>query len=444
MPKKNTNIRTTTNCGLFSLCPSPDGKAWKWFRFNTRKDRGGRKDIATIAKKAGFDVVGSITNLGLARLYVETAIEKGLVALPGQEGKESGSLILRDFVKKMMNPNGDLYIWLQGDPETKIGLRRFGSYVSSFKLHGYNALPETLKLIDTRQEDIERYIRKIRSTGVSDDVVNNCLQAVRKSCRYAVQELKAIKNDPTEGIKVTYKSNSRRDLLRPYELRELLSVLEQHAQEKSTTRTYAKSIFVAVKLMIHTGMREGEVRALRISKIKRLLSDRKEQTRIFRITVDSSWDDTTKTIKSTKSEKPRDIYVWEDLAQLLIDLYNDTKSPQGFVFCCLTNPSVPFTKNSFTDYVYPALREIGISDEQRKERKINIHSFRHYFTTHMEALTSCQWHKEIMVTTGHDTESAHSNYIQDDFLIAYCMAKLSRDLLNEDMYREIYKDAIIE
>ena len=443
MQKKST--RTTCNCGLFSLCPAPDGKSWKWFRFNTRKDRGGRKDIATIAKKAGFEISGPITNLGDARLYVETAIGKGLVRLPGQEDSGSSLIILRDFVKKMLVPDGELYTWLQGDPKTQIRLRRFQSYVSSFKCHGYDALPEKLKLTETTKEDISRYVRTLRSGGASDNVTHNCLQAVKKVCKYAVEELKLIKTDPTEGIKVSCKSDSTRDIYRTYELKKLLSVLEKHAKENNSKRTYAKSIYIAIRLMILTGMRQGEVRALKISKIERLLSDQGEETRIFRIRVDSSWDETSKTIKTTKSGKSRDVFIWEDLAQLLIDLYNDVKAPSGLIFCCLTDTSIPLTKNNFTDYVYPALREIGISDEQRKSRRLTLHGLRHYFVTQLEARSflQSQWHKEIMDVTGHDTEAAHAVYMQENFLAAYCMAKLSRDLLEENSLRDIYKDALI-
>ncbi len=48
-----------------------------------------------------------------------------------------------------------------------------------------------------------------------------------------------------------------------------------------------------------------------------------------------------------------------------------------------------------------------------------------------------------MNTTGHDTKSAHAKYMHDNFMVAYRMAKLSRDLLAEDDLREVYKDAIL-
>lgn len=444
MPKKT---KTTTNCGLFSLYPSDDGKNWKWFRFNARKNRGGLKDIATIAKKAGFIVTGPITNLVDARSYVESAIEKGVLALPGQDSKAGSVLLLRDYVKKMMDPKEPLFEWLQGDPKTQIRLRRFQSYGSSFKCRGYDLLPEDLKLVEATHDDMERFVRKLRSNGASGDVISNCIQAIRKTYKYAIEELKITKNDPTEKIKVAHKNESKREILRPYELRELLSVLESHAKEQNSVKSYAKSIYVAVKLMVHSGMREGEVRALGISKIERLLTDKGEQTKIFRIRVDSSWDDTTKTIKTTKSGKARDVFIWEDLAQILIDLYNDVKAPSGLIFCCLTNTSIPLTKNNFTDYVYPALEEIGISKEERTKRRLDIHAFRHWFTSTAEALSNFQnqfWHQQLMGEIGHESEAVHSRYMQEGFMKAYCLAKLSRDLLKEDDYREIYQDALLD
>ncbi len=446
---KSRAKRTTTNCELFSLYPSPDGKFWKWFRFNSQKNRGGKKDIALIARKAGFIINEPITNVLDARMYVETAIEKGLLQVPGSDPldgmKNAYNIKLRNFVIKMMDPEGELFNWLQGDPKTKIGIRRFKSYASSFRLHGYGALPDNLKLVEATREDIERFIRKMRSSSCSDDIVSNCFQSVRKAYLYAIKELKIVRNDPTEGIRITYTSNSERDLLRPYELIELLENLKQKAENSDgSKRSYAKSIYVAVKLMIHTGMREGEVRALRISKVERLLSDKKEPTKIFRIRVDSSWEEMTQSLKPPKNGKARDVFIWEDLAKLLFDLYEENKSPTGFIFCCLTNTSIPLVKNNFTDYVYPALKEIGISKEKRLERKITMHSFRHFFITRAEAMSSYLWHKEIMVTTGHETETAHSVYMQYSFIAAYYMACLSRDLLKEDNLKEIYQDAIVE
>lgn len=446
---KSRAKRTTTNCELFSLYPSPDGKYWKWFRFNAPKNRGGKKDIAILAKKAGFIINGPITNVLDARKYVETAIEKGVIQIPGTEALEgirnASNIKLRNFVTKMMNPDEDLFNWLQGDPKTRISLRRFKSYASSFKLHGYDAIPENLTLVAATQEDIERFVRKMRSSSCSDNIVSNCFQAVRKAYLYAIKELKIIRKDPTDGIKISYRSNSERDLLRPYELIALLSNLKEKAENsENSKRSYAKSIYVAVKLMIHTGMREGEVRALRISKVERLLSDQGEPTKIFRIKVDSSWEEMTHSLKPPKNGKARDVFIWEDLAKMLFDLYEENKSPKGFIFCCLTNTSIPLVKNNFTDYVYPALREIGISEEKRIERKITMHSFRHFFITRAEAMSSYLWHKEIMDTTGHETETAHSVYMQYNFLAAYYKARLSRDILKEDNLKEIYKDAIVE
>lgn len=445
----NRAIKTTSNCGVYSLYPSDDGKSWKWLRFNSRKNRGGLKDLATLAKKAGFAVNGPITNIGDARLYVETAIQKGILLLPGQEKPQiSGQdLFLRDFVRNTMDPKAGLFSWLQGNPDTRdIAITRFSSYESSFRLHGYDVLPAKLKFLEATHDDIERFIRKLRENGESDDIIRNCLQAVRKTYSYAIHELKIASQDPTEKIKVKCRNNkSKRDLLRPHELITLLKELKDRAEHPSSRKKYAKSIYIAVKLMIHTGMREGEVRALKISKLERVLSDKGEQTKIFRIRVDSSWETKTNQPKGTKSGKPRDIYIWEDLAEDLIDLYNDKKSPSGLIFCSASNPDKPFVKDCFESYLYPVLDKMGITEEQRTQRLISVHSFRHGYITYIEArASSFQWHKNIMTVTGHDTESAHSRYMQDNFFMKYRMATLSRDILKEDDLREIYKDALIE
>lgn len=443
--KMYRSAKVVTNCGIYSLYPSEDKKAWKWFRFNSKKNRGGKKDLATTAMKAGFAIKGPITNIGDARLYVETAIQKGLILLPGQDrpkiyGKD---LILRDFVRDMMDPEGKLFSWLQGEPKTQIGITKFSSYTSAFKRHGYDVLSDKLKFVSATQEDIERFVRKLRELKKSENIISSCIQAIRKTYNYAIHELKITKVDPTENIKIVCKSESKRDLMRPYELTALLEELKAKAEHPDPRRKYSKAIYIATKLMIHTGMREGETRALKISQIEKVLSDKGENTKIYRIHIDSSWETKTRKSKSTKSGKPRDAYIWEDLAKDLIDLYNDKKSPSGLIFCSNSNPNQPFVKDCFEKYLYPALKKIGITEQQRERRKISVHSFRHFYITRSEAIASSfQWHKDIMHVTGHDTESAHSRYMQDNFFMAYRMAKLSRDLLKEDDLREIYKDAL--
>ena len=435
--------RSTTNCGIYSLYPSDDKKAWKWFRFNgTSADRGGKKDIATYARLAGFVIDGPITNLPHAKMYVDEAIRQKKVELPGAKKSQTDNPVLRDYVRVLMNPESELYSWLQGDPKSAIGLKRFKSYCSSFKLHGYDALPEDLALLNTTTDDIKAYLRKVRIKKNSEEVEFNCLQAVRKVFNYAIEERRILKEDPTKGITVHRKKRIDREILLPEELRELLSVLKKES-ESADNRSYSKRIYVAVNLMIHTGMRSGEIRALRIGKVTRVFF-RKKPSKIFRIRVDSNWDDGTKSVKATKTDKPNYTYIWEDLAQMLFELYDEHLNPNGFIFPS-DNPEMPIDKSIFYDYVYPALGRIGISDDERIERNIDIHSIRSFYITQAEALDKIRnGHKDIMESTGHVTESAHSRYIQRSFLSAYRMACLSRDLLKEDDLEEIYKDSLLE
>lgn len=429
----------------FSIYPTSDGTAWKSFRFNADvANRGGMKSIAEAARRAGYIITDPITNKLKAIEYVKAAISKGIIKKPQKNTTSGPNPVLRDFVRDLMQSDSKLFKWLQGDPRTAIGLKRFKSYCSSFKLHGYDALPAELTVSEATKDDMKSYLRTVRSETKSEEVEFNCLQAVRKTYSYAKDELRIAEFDPTEGLKVKRKSRIEREILLPDELRALLAELElEAASDTESRRAYSKRIYVAVWLMVHTGMRGGEIRALRIEKVKRLYH-LKKPTKIFKLRVDSNWDDGTQSIKPPKNNKPRPVYVWEDTAKMLLDLYDEHRNPNGFIFPGNLNPERPIDKSLFYDYVYRAMRTIGISDDERVERHIDMHSIRSFYITQAEAIAMYQHHKEIMDNTGHLTEAAHSRYVQYTFLKAYHMACLSRDLLKEDEMEEVCKDALVE
>lgn len=441
---RKTNERKPTNCGAFSIYPAQDGNSWKVFRFHSDGPGRGRRSIEKAAISAGFKIDGPITNARLARQYVDEAIRLGVVEVPQKNSSSGPNPVLRDFVRDLMKPDSKLFSWLQGDPKTAIGVKRFRSYCSSYKLHGYDALPADLTISKATNDDMKSYLRNVRSNTKSEEVEFNCLQAVRKAYSYAKDELKIVRSDPTAGLKVKRKPRIEREILMPDELRALLDELRRESEaDLDSARTYSKRIYVAVGLMVHSGMRGGEIRALRVEKVKRLYH-LKKPTKIFRIRVDCNWDDGTQSLKPPKNGKPRSVYVWEDTAKMLLDLYDEHRNPNGFIFPCNLNPERPIDKSLFYDYVYRAMRTIGISDDDRDERNIDIHSIRSFYITQAEAIAMYQHHREIMDTTGHLTEAAHSRYVQYTFLKAYHMACLSRDLLKEDEMEEVCKDALVE
>ncbi len=464
--------RKPKNCGLYTLIPSEDGKYWEYFRFTPKGAaagrRGGKKSLTKLARKTHYDIDEGITlpitNLHVAQDCVDRAIQAGLFedAICGNTPDDKNP-ILRDFVLEMMDPHAKLFEWLQGDPKTKIGIKRFKSYASSFRVHGYDSLPDNLTLRQADKDDISDFMRNVRihidnvriekakknpnsKQRTSNDAENNCLQAVRKSYLYAMEGLKIVNSDPTEDIRVIAKKRIERDILLPEELRALLDELRLYSRTEPN-RPYSYKMYVLCSLLTHSGMREGEARALRIEKISRVYVRRKKKekpTRFFKIRVDTNWDDETKALKSTKSDEAHNVYIWEDLAKELIDLYHTHENPLGLIFSSNSDFTRPVDKSVIYDYVYRAMRAIGISDAERRERNIDMHSIRAFYITQAEALAMNQRHREIMKETAHRTEAAHSRYIQHSFLSAYQLARLSRDLLKEEDLEEVYKDALVE
>jgi integrase len=123
---------------------------------------------------------------------------------------------------------------------------------------------------------------------------------------------------------------------------------------------------MAVLIAFHTGMRMGEIRALRVCNIHD-----------NRITVEHSWSRKNKQ-KCTKNRETREIPI---LPWLHNEIMAYIRQMRLFKLDSLLlpgkNPEIPFDSVQIRKDFHKKLAEIGIDDEKRKERGIVFHSWRH-------------------------------------------------------------------
>ena len=86
----------------------------------------------------------------------------------------------------------------------------------------------------------------------------------------------------------------------------------------------------------------------------------------------------------------------------------DVSNPDDFVFYD-KDKKTPVYYKAISESLYAALDHLGIKADQRKERKLTFHSWRHFFNTNMRMLIP---DSQLRLLTGHQTEEMTDHYTQ--------------------------------
>jgi integrase len=184
--------------------------------------------------------------------------------------------------------------------------------------------------------------------------VNSARNAAMKALRHAKQK-KIIKDFDFDAVLRAGGKASKRGILEKEEVDELFRL------EWPSIRAR-----IAVLIAYHTGMRMGEVRALRVCDIH---SDR--------ISVRHSWGKVSKR-KSTKNQEIRDVPILPVLHdELMAYIKHMGLFNLDSLLLPAQNPEIPYDDRRIGKEFNKMLEKIGIDDKTRKERGIVYHSWRH-------------------------------------------------------------------
>lgn len=153
---------------------------------------------------------------------------------------------------------------------------------------------------------------------------------------------------------------------------------------------------LANMLAFYTGMRQGEIAALRL-----------EDIGTDRIYIRHSWSK-YEGLKETKTNDCREIKIPSALRDMLLvqaALNPHKESLKGFIFYGL-NPSHPTDPKNWLKYLHRALESIGYSDP----KKICFHAWRHLWCSRISDLISDK--RVIMTGSGHKTEFMLDHYAE--------------------------------
>ncbi len=223
------------------------------------------------------------------------------------------------------------------------------------------------------------------SEKLSISLINNILKAGKTSLNYAFNNGQIPTNPAANLMKFTGESK-RRGILTDIEVQKLFSIEWINEGAK-----------LANMLSMQTGLRSGEVLALRIQDI---LKDRL----LVRHSISR-----TDGMKSTKTNTEREVPLLSETRQLLLEYAKNNPlgfEPTSFIFFQVDNPERPMLQGTLNSNLIKSLKKIGISNDERKARNICFHSWRHFYARKMTDVLA----ERTAKLTGHKNPAMLENY----------------------------------
>jgi len=235
------------------------------------------------------------------------------------------------------------------------------------------------------REDISSIFEDPAIQGLAPKTINSILCAMTIPMKWAYYNKLTCINAFDGIIKCANKSNDRKVLD--------VFTADRLMEEGEWDNDSAK---LANKVAMHTGMRAGEIAALRIKDIGQDV-----------IYVNHSWSK-YENLKSCKNGEGRKIPIpishelcEELLLQASFNPYNEGQN--AFVFFGLI-PGQPTDTKNWAKYLRRALKSIGYEDPD----SICFHAWRHYFCTNITRYIKDR--RVIKAITGHKTDSMLDHY----------------------------------
>ena len=272
--------------------------------WNTEKKRyDAGLSIETLRAKLGEDGIRRIRTRSAAAAIAVRAYEKGLT----KKEKKSPNFI--EYVLNFWDFDNSSYVKLKNKTKkNSIGRDHCLNMLGTFKRNFMPRINPSLKLSGITQNDIEAVIISLIDEGkISAATINNVILSVQKPLNEAFAR-EMIKTNPMQNIHMLQRDQKDRGIPTKAEVE---AVLEYLRKEGFAGRISMK-IYLAVALAATTGMRQGEIRALRKEAIEFVENDLEYEDQAI-ITVRENYAKTDG-FKSTKGKRVRHVPVSNVLA----------------------------------------------------------------------------------------------------------------------------------
>jgi len=233
---------------------------------------------------------------------------------------------------------------------------------------------------DITAGDVDAFISHMGDMDLSASRKNVVIKAGVKPLRWAFSKGK-IEKDPTRGHMMFSGVETKRNILNP------TAVAAAFLAVWKDNRVMLANMLASV-----TGMRSGEVQALRFQDIGKDC-----------LYVRGAWNRADK-IKLPKNNRIRTVELpFPDLIYGLVELAKQNPwgaTPDSFVFWTETKPTIPMRGCLFVQGLREALIQIGFTKDEAA--KYDFHGWRHFFTSYMIKKLN---KKLVKGETGHLTDA---------------------------------------
>jgi integrase len=241
-------------------------------------------------------------------------------------------------------------------------------------------------LSEISPNEIERFMIDLREQkALSNKSINSILGCLKTILGDAQRE-ELIAENPAEKVKPLHNGYRRRGILTVDEAKRLFSAFD-----------YSGYVHYAINLTAcTTGARLGELQGLKVKKVR---TDQIVIDSVYR-RIEGYVEGDTKTGVKGWRIVPVLLYTSKVIYFLITE-----KDPKDFVFSM--NGQRPIAGNTVTRNLHHALQEIGISYKEQRERRIDFHSWRHFYESILRGNVS---DSDLRQITGHTSPSMTERY----------------------------------
>lgn len=380
--------------------------------------------VKRLVKKMGLEgEYPKLKNRKMCERIVVLAYERGFIRM-----KRGSKEKLADYLMDYWDFNGQRI--------KRLNKRRPGAVSENYasimrgyiKTHIVPLVRSNMEVADVTPKFVRDISNKLVDAGtMANGTVDKIMVAFTKPLRDAWKN-DMIHENPTKLVeRMDTTPERKRGILTRSEFQKVLVLLK----DKATEHTY-----LAVLLAAATGMRLGEIRALRTTDITII----NEQDSL--VTVSKSWS-VKGGEKSTKGKKVRFVPCPTWLAEKLLALGKLNSYGTSLVFWSISDTkdktpvSANYVRESFYTFLYDILEEqagikvgtmvedtdatargkfdkegkplqVRAGEMMRRERNITFHSFRHFFNTEAQALGADG--DKLRLTVGHESKEMTDIY----------------------------------
>ena len=348
-----------------------------------------------------FSLTGEEKHIGNkteAYSVAQAALDKGLV----MHNKKKGLLI--PFIQKFWDYDNSPYLKETSYEGKELGKANFDNQLRAFNTYCLGIIPTGLTFNEVTVSLLEDIKTSLRERNLSASTYNKALSSIRQPLQYLYEKGKMSINysDRLKGIPQRNKKEKG-----VFDSREEAEKFIRYIKRKYRPGTFERWRYLFPALGYYSGMREGEIRALKVSDITL-----EEGNEMGIILVAHAYNDDEKEgekYKCTKGKEKRHTVAPSPLLREVLDFIKLSPYPDGYIFASNTKPEVPIYKKSISEAFNMDLCEsLGISETERMDRNITFHSLRHAFNTKL--VYSGMSGEDIRSMTGHKSEGMTEHY----------------------------------